>query len=630
MYEWTQLSACRRLDRLPNVKVKSWQSLQWPPDSTTRPDQQPLFSCRPSFVPCSSTTTGFYLQNTAEQCLTRVQCTSRPALSQFWPWRRFVLFKRCVKYRLRTCIGCWWMLLFMGVWPPGRRPSITPKMASRPTTGSRTVVPKCAPASRTEPSCSRPNSGGGRPRRFGFYIFLLLLLGSVKSATGVRVAVDSTSAAGVPDSSATFMRTTGTKRSGDTFSHGPQHTVAQKRSFRRAIRRAEQHGHTQYKGRRYTIQQLLGLKRGTAAPVTSSTRRPPGRRLVSTCKYSVLSWNVGGLTNSLLDELQTWLSQPAHSHIWVVALQETRWTFSSEWSNRHWTFVHSGSTSQRGGGVLVMISSKLCQPTNVRSRELSEGRLLHVRIPLAGQDTALDILNVYQYVWNMFADTSALRHKRRRLLQQLEAAARECPQRNLCLCVGDFNVQLSHHAGLVGTSTTLQEHQPQTAQDSDLLTDLLHAQQLLALNTWTGRRRQAYTYYNQQTKTQIDYILARRSQATSQMRQCRPLRDFPVAAWRTCGMHRPLQVNIDYTWRPPPSKARACAPVDIERIRDDMYQDTSYYRGYQQALVKYLAAIDTIDMDVITIDMDVINERILTISHRYYPQGNKHQPLYHA
>ena len=221
-----------------------------------------------------------------------------------------------------------------------------------------------------------------------------------------------------------------------------------------------------------------------------------------------------------------------------------------------------------------MISCRLCQPTHIRSREVSEGRLLHVRVPHATKDTALDVLNVYQYVWNMFDDSPSLRQKRQRLLHQLEATFRECPQRNLCLCAGDFNVQLTHHAGLVGMSTTLREDQPQAAQDSEVIRVLLTAQQLIALNTWTGSRKHAFTYTCQQSQTQIDYILVRRHQVTRRMRMCRPLRNFPIAAWRTCGMHRPIHVDIDYEWRPTSTSSHKHTKINIEQIRHDMQQNT--------------------------------------------------------
>ena len=44
-----------------------------------------------------------------------------------------------------------------------------------------------------------------------------------------------------------------------------------------------------------------------------------------------LSWNVGGLTTAILDELMLWLDQPANSGIAFVLLQETRWTYTAEW-----------------------------------------------------------------------------------------------------------------------------------------------------------------------------------------------------------------------------------------------------------------------------------------------------------
>ena len=269
-----------------------------------------------------------------------------------------------------------------------------------------------------------------------------------------------------------------------------------------------------------------------------------------------------------------------------------------------------------------MISSSLCQPVHVRSRELHAGRLLHVRVPLAGEDIALDVLNVYQFVWNMFGDTTELRQKRQRLLHQVEAAVRECPQRNLCLCAGDYNTQLTHIAGLVGMSTTLQAEQTQVAQDSDTLRDLLIANQLVAVNTWTGKRRQAFTYAGLQSRTQIDYILVRRPQATCCMRRCRPMSGFPVAAWRTCGMHRPLTMFVDYQWRPPSRPSESNYRVNVEQIRQDMDNAVNTFTHYKQALDTALAGVNTLNMEL-------INQVILAVSHRYYPvQSTSHMP-YH-
>ena len=563
--------------------------------SSRRPNHIPhAHTCH---VPCTSTLEGSWMQRTAEQGLTRPQCTCRSATSFAWFWRRFVSFKRHIRYRLRTCVGCWWLFLTLLTWLPMYFSPSTCRHKPRSLQYSSSVQAGVAPI-RTAPSRSRPKSGGCRLRHFGWIMFLLFIMGKAQPAAGARVAVGSATTAEVPIPGSTSHAIYGTKQSGDPLQFRPKFNIVQKRSFRRAIHRAEQKGHTQYRGQRLTLQHLLGLKQGTTPPPSTRTRTRSSTqgRTASDSTYTALSWNIGGLTNALLDELQLWLAEPEHQHIWIVTLQETRWTFDSEWSNRHWTFVHSGSPTQRGGGVLTMISSKLCQPTNIRSRVLSDGRLLHTRVPMAHNATALDILNAYQYVWSMYDEAAPQRQKRQRLLQRLEEAIQDMPQRNLCLCLGDFNVQLSHYANLVGMSTTLIDAGTQVAPDSDVLQDLLTSQQLVALNTWTGRRSQAYTYSSQQSRTQIDYILSRKAQTTRRMRQCQPVRSFPVAAWRTCGMHRPLQVVIDYIWRPPRIPPRFNNKIDIEKLKQDMQHSTPQYLSYQQALQQALAQVRDLNM----------------------------------
>ena len=316
----------------------------------------------------------------------------------------------------------------------------------------------------------------------------------------------------------------------------------------------------------------------------------------------MMSWNVGGLTNSLLDELQAWLALPDHRHIKVVMLQETRWTFSSEWSNKSWTFIHSGDSTKKGAGILTMLSCDLYQPMLVRSRELYPGRLLHVRIPLVCSGTALDLLNTYQYVWNMYDDSPALRQKRARLLRHLETA-----------------VQLSPLPGLVGHSTNIHNEQDQAVKDPESLRDLLLARQLVALNTWTGKRSKAYTYNGLQSRTQIDYILARQYQATHRMRACRTITHFPIAEWRTCGM---LVVDVDYNWKPSPSTLSRRININTEQLRHDMQTDAIAYQSYQKALSEALT-------DITTIDMNLINRQIQHVSSQYYPSVHTKPVAYH-
>ena len=84
-----------------------------------------------------------------------------------------------------------------------------------------------------------------------------------------------------------------------------------------------------------------------------------------------------------------------------------------------------------------------------------------------------------------------LRQKRHRIFQHMEET----------LCGGDMNVQLTPQPGMAGNSTTLREGERQTAQDTELLVDCLAAQQMTALNTWTGQHNAAYTYEQGQVRT---------------------------------------------------------------------------------------------------------------------------------
>ena len=155
-----------------------------------------------------------------------------------------------------------------------------------------------------------------------------------------------------------------------------------------------------------------------------------------------------------------------------------------------------------------------------------------------------DIFNVYQYAWDARAPPVEQLNRRKALLDLLETAVREIPQRNLCLCAGDLNVQLAPIPGLVGHSTSLTADRSQSARDPNVIRDLITELNLVALNTWTGSRLQAYTFLHHTSHTQIDYVLMRRYQASELHRTCRPLPNFPVAAWRLGGQRRPLQCHL--------------------------------------------------------------------------------------
>ena len=117
------------------------------------------------------------------------------------------------------------------------------------------------------------------------------------------------------------------------------------------------------------------------------TRRPRRDLLHNQLGHPcLLSWNVGGLSNSILDELFVWLALPQNRCIKIVLLQETRWQFTSEWESESWYIIHAGHSKQKGAGVMTLISKDLCSAEDIRSHEAAAGQVLHTRLPGPGPE----------------------------------------------------------------------------------------------------------------------------------------------------------------------------------------------------------------------------------------------------
>ena len=103
-------------------------------------------------------------------------------------------------------------------------------------------------------------------------------------------------------------------------------TSARKRSYKRAILRARQHGSTYYKGRAVDESDLLGFYTSNGQQTSQPTRqsRPSGSTTSrSESSLSMLSWNCGGLS-SLQDELITLFTsyvcrKPGFVVTWILA-----------------------------------------------------------------------------------------------------------------------------------------------------------------------------------------------------------------------------------------------------------------------------------------------------------------------
>ena len=504
-------------------------------------------------------------------------------------WCRYLL-NACINY----CTGL--LCLFSGA-----RASLAnahhqkTRLHHKPQNHLTLISPNYGSNAVSHPGPKSGSSSNGRCRLAmsnGTLLWLLFVLLHMYTATGARVAGDSTTPAEVMTRNPHQPSHIVAKPSGN-LDHSAQHTFIRKRAYKRAVNRALANGTTWYRGRKCSYQQLAG-NQPWPTPNHCGSQRPS---LVAKNGVWVLSWNVGGLTNAILDELQVWLRQPANSHIQVVMLQETRWQFSSDWSSPHWHFVHSGHTKQKGSGVLTMVSTAVADPHDIRAREILPGRVLPARVQFKGRSNCVDLLNVYQHAWDTPANALELSSLRSKVLLAVEDAIRLIPQRNLCVCAGDFNVQLKRIPGLVGANTVLKAKDSQAAPDMESLADMISTLNLVALNTWSGQRRCAHTFKHQGFKSQIDFIFVRRHEATPLMRQCKPQHGFPVTAWRLSGLHVPLCTCLNFRWRPPPNRDRQ-AKIDSDQVNLALKQQLPVLQQFRQAVAAMTGHVQAYSTEV--------------------------------
>lgn len=267
-------------------------------------------------------------------------------------------------------------------------------------------------------------------------------------------------------------------------SNGPTrpYTVVHKRSYRRACKRALQHGTAQYHGHPMTVRDFppsLVRKLQQEMLPQGGQSRPQRQALKTVDRLTCLHWNPGGLSQSALLEIKHWLRDNKAD---VVVLTETKWSFSSNWHDKDWMFVQTATSDYKSGGILIMVSRRIAEPEQLGYANIIDGRLLHVRIHYATR--ALDLVATYQYV---AAKTPIAMKQRLTVWTALHELLHKMPSRNNLLCVGDFNCGLAAQSPWVGTSTFKWEGKPTTGPryvDQDQFLDLLKAHGLTAINTW--------------------------------------------------------------------------------------------------------------------------------------------------
>lgn len=306
-----------------------------------------------------------------------------------------------------------------------------------------------------------------------------------------------------------------------------------KRAYKRACKRAMQHGFTWYRGQVHQVHDFPQHLRGQ---ITLGTPARPMTTAVNSChrpkkRLTCFSWNTGGLSSSRFRELSCWMHV---NGIQLFTLQETKWSFSSHWEDKRFFYIHSGSDKTKSGGILFAIARKLVTQKDLSWEAPLPGHLLRVRLNLPHR--FLDIFCCYQYALTGEATTL---EARQRWWTCLDTALRQTARRHGLLLLGDFSCTLPFVPGGCGATNS----NTNTHSDHHRFTDILHSHDLVALNSWHDL---GPTYKHHNFASHLDYLFTRTSMADGAARSVKYIWDAHFQPPNPMG-HAPMLTTILYT-----------------------------------------------------------------------------------
>ena len=296
---------------------------------------------------------------------------------------------------------------------------------------------------------------------------------------------------------------------GECPPHVAVKTNVQKRSFRRAVRRARTAGCAWYRGKCYTPDQFLSVKLPEIPLPKVKQQVQYTKEFAPRHRLQVCHVNVGGLSQGRLAEIKQWALMTEAN---VIILSETRWSFESEWEDKDWYMIHTGSSDDKANGILFLISNTICTAADIGFASVIPGRLGHLRIHQ--NQRSIDLLGCYQ-----FADA----HSNQRLQQRqdfwdcLGTTVQNMPNRNMLLIAGDLNCSLPMvhpHVGTAHYSWKTHKHKGPQHKDMDQLGILLQRHHLVALNGWNAQNPP--TFINGHHTLRIDHFLLRHADVDQQ------------------------------------------------------------------------------------------------------------------
>ena len=314
-------------------------------------------------------------------------------------------------------------------------------------------------------------------------------------------------------------------------SRGHSKSKVGKRSYRKAIFRAEKYGKTMYRGRT-----IHGGPKAVRVPRPEPTEKDRGRR-------GIFSWNAGGISAELYAELFRYLD--LQDTVDVAVIQETHWSTSGEWRTGQWQCIHSASGRKNQDGVLVAIRSSLLGSSEVCWQEVAPGRLLRVRATLEGQHW--EIFGLYQHAMTSggHAGDGGVFDKRQRIWSALDKSLSAVPFRGLITLAGDFNMAFIPAPPTVGHGVKSGSSCKELDDERGRVIEILSRHRLTVLNSW-GKK--SATYKHPTGDTQIDFVVVRQQHSDRRSKQAKPIRTC-LAAWRRSG-HEAVFTTVRAQWRP--------------------------------------------------------------------------------
>ena len=434
-----------------------------------------------------------------------------------------------------------------------------------------------------------PNSGGSgnvyqqARHGFRFWIMALMLFLSLSSTAGVRVG------AGSPPVPEPGIQPG--KHGRELHNSKQSFSSTCKRSYRRAVARAEREGGAHYRGRWHTLRDLGGSYLTNADQATgtrqstsqrNATRTPRASTSRSHHRIRVMTYNVGGLSSDMYDSIMTYLHELPHAQRpHCIMLQETHWHDSLEYQTEGYHVIASSSPRHpKASGVMTLISYDLVprhQASRIKFEEALHGRELHVRVEEVG--LSYDFINVYQKVQSSGPQESQAHAQRRRVWEILGRSLQRVPGRNMLFLAGDMNTRVEEVTGLVGPCLG-----NDGGRDSDqhMLMDLITQFQLCHLNSWTTRAR--YTFQGNGSKSHIDHIFTQRHHADPEARQAHSLL-LDLGPWRLGGKHYPVVANL--ARHPRQFKHPTSAPqqhCDRQRMRQALRHEPNMVQRFQECV----------------------------------------------